>query len=185
MNDIPKTPRDGASLVAPMIKNPPAMRETWVRSPGQGIGYPLQYSGLENSMDRRALQATVHGITKSQTWLSLSLVHFQWMIFQRPQEITAKHLIRKDEFLGHCIIQRNQQCALSMGSWKNKCNDETEDLRKLLAPSQILAKGWLPLTLLGEGLGLSWIFCFLQAVPRVAPGTQQVKFFDADLQMNE
>ena len=35
------------------------------RSPGEGNGYPLQYSGLENSMDRGAGQATVHGIRKS------------------------------------------------------------------------------------------------------------------------
>ena len=34
------------------------------RSPGKGIGYPLQYSGLENSMD-----CIVHGLTKSQTQL--------------------------------------------------------------------------------------------------------------------
>ena len=40
------------------------------RSPGEGHGNPLQYSCLENSMDRRAWQATVHGVTKSQTWLS-------------------------------------------------------------------------------------------------------------------
>ena len=40
------------------------------RSPGEGSGYPLQYSCLENSMDRGAWQATVHGITKTQTWLS-------------------------------------------------------------------------------------------------------------------
>ena len=31
------------------------------RSPGEGNGYPLQYSGLENSMDRGAWWATVHG----------------------------------------------------------------------------------------------------------------------------
>ena len=31
------------------------------RSPGEGIGYPLQYSCLENSMDKRAWQATDHG----------------------------------------------------------------------------------------------------------------------------
>ena len=37
------------------------------RSPGEGNGYPLQYSCLENSMDRRAWQATVHGVAKSQT----------------------------------------------------------------------------------------------------------------------
>ena len=34
------------------------------RSPGEGNSYPLQYSGLENSMDRRAWRATVHGVTK-------------------------------------------------------------------------------------------------------------------------
>ena len=37
------------------------------RSPGKGNGYPLQYSGLENSMDRGAWWATVHGVTKSHT----------------------------------------------------------------------------------------------------------------------
>ena len=35
------------------------------RSPGEGKGYPLQYSGLENSVD-----CIVHGVTKSRTWLS-------------------------------------------------------------------------------------------------------------------
>ena len=40
------------------------------RSPREGNGYPLQYSCLENSMDRGAWQATVHGITKSRTRLS-------------------------------------------------------------------------------------------------------------------
>ena len=39
-------------------------------SPGVGNGNPLQYSCLENPMDRGAWQATVHGVAKSQTWLS-------------------------------------------------------------------------------------------------------------------
>jgi len=39
------------------------------RSPGEGHGNPLQYSCLENPMDRGAWWATVHGITKSQTQL--------------------------------------------------------------------------------------------------------------------
>ena len=34
------------------------------RSLGEGNGYPLQYSCLENSMDRGAWQAIVHGVTK-------------------------------------------------------------------------------------------------------------------------
>ena len=63
----------GTSLVAQMAKNLPAMQETQVRSLGQedslekGNGYPLQYSCLENSLDRGAWWATVHGIAKSQT----------------------------------------------------------------------------------------------------------------------
>ena len=40
------------------------------RSPGEGIGYALQYSWLENSMDRGAWWATVHGVAKSRTQLS-------------------------------------------------------------------------------------------------------------------
>ena len=57
-----------ASLVAHLKKNLPAMWETWIRSLGwedsleKGKSYPLQYSGLENSMDH-----IVHGVTKSQT----------------------------------------------------------------------------------------------------------------------
>ena len=39
------------------------------RSSGEGNGYPLQYSCLENPMDRRAWWATVPGVTKRQTWL--------------------------------------------------------------------------------------------------------------------
>ena len=39
------------------------------RSPGEGTLYPLQYSCLENSMDRGVWWATVHGVTKSQTQL--------------------------------------------------------------------------------------------------------------------
>ena len=40
------------------------------RSTGEGNGHPLQYSGLENSMERGAWQATVHGVAKSRTQLS-------------------------------------------------------------------------------------------------------------------
>ena len=42
----------------------------WERPPGEGSGNLLQYSCLENSMDRRAWGSTVYGVTKSQTWLS-------------------------------------------------------------------------------------------------------------------
>ena len=48
------------------------------RSPGEGNGYPFQYCCLENSMDRGAQQATVHGVTKSQT--QLNDYHFQFSL---------------------------------------------------------------------------------------------------------
>ena len=107
-----------ASLIAQLVKNPPAMQETPVRflgqedplrrdrlpsplflgfpcgsagkesicnagdlgsipglgrSPGEGKGYPLQYSGLENSTDcivHGVTKSRIHGVTKSQTQLS-------------------------------------------------------------------------------------------------------------------
>ena len=65
-----------ASLGAQMVKNLPAMQETRVQSLGREDplvgthGYPLQHSCLDNSMDRGAWQATVHGVPK--TWIQLS-----------------------------------------------------------------------------------------------------------------
>ena len=63
-------------LVAQMVKNLPAMQETRAlipesgRSPGEGNGNPLQYSCLENSMDRGAWWARGRGVAKSRTRLS-------------------------------------------------------------------------------------------------------------------
>ena len=59
--------------MAQLVNSLPAMSETQVRSlggedsPGEGNGNLLQYSCLENSMDRGAWLAAVHGVTKSWT----------------------------------------------------------------------------------------------------------------------
>ena len=45
------------------------------RSPGEGNSIPLQYSCLQNSMNRGAWWATVHGVTKSQTRLQQPSMH--------------------------------------------------------------------------------------------------------------
>ena len=45
----------------------PVLIPGWRRCPGEGNGYPLQYSCLENSMDRGARWSTVHGVAKSKT----------------------------------------------------------------------------------------------------------------------
>ena len=68
----------GASLVVLVVTNPPTnagdIRDTGSipasrRFLGGGYGNPLQYSGLENPMDRGTWQAIVHGVSKSQTLL--------------------------------------------------------------------------------------------------------------------
>ena len=73
-----------ASLVAQLVKNSPAMQETWFRSllgrpPGEGNGYLLQYSCLENSMDyrpwgHRELDMTEHSDLKikfTRLWIEI------------------------------------------------------------------------------------------------------------------
>ena len=65
-----------SSLVAQMVKNPPAGQETWVRS--LGWEEPLEEGTVTHSsilvwripMDRGAWWATGHGVAKSKTWLS-------------------------------------------------------------------------------------------------------------------
>ena len=58
------------SLIAQSVKNLPAMQENpgmipgSGRSPGEGNGNPLQYSCLDNPMDRGTLGATVNGVTR-------------------------------------------------------------------------------------------------------------------------
>ena len=65
--------------MAQWVKNLPAMQEMKAdvssfpmlgRFPGGGHGNSLQYSHLENTMDRGAWQATVHRVAKSRTRLS-------------------------------------------------------------------------------------------------------------------
>ena len=66
--------RNTNSLMSQTIKNLLARVLSSIpgseRSPGEGNGNPLQYSCLENSVDRGTWWAIVHGVAKSQTQLS-------------------------------------------------------------------------------------------------------------------
>ena len=55
--------------MAQTVKNSPAMLG-WEDSPGEGDGYPVQHSCLENPTNREAWKATGHSAAKSQTQLS-------------------------------------------------------------------------------------------------------------------
>ena len=56
------------------------------RSPGEGNGNPLQFSCLGNLMDRGAWQATVHGVTKSRTWLKWLSTHGEYNVLWASDE---------------------------------------------------------------------------------------------------
>ena len=85
-----------SSLMAQMVKNLPAMMETCVqslkdwrsslqgRSSGEGNGNPLQDSCWENSMDRGAWRAIVHGVSKSWTLLSEDHTHILFLLNNSP-----------------------------------------------------------------------------------------------------
>ena len=71
------------------VKNPPANagnKRLWFsplvqRSPGDGNGNPLQYSCLENPMDRGAWPATVHGVIKDSDTTVLLGIWLVWIIY--------------------------------------------------------------------------------------------------------
>ena len=80
----PNSMFDWVSQVTVVVKNPPAIagdvRDTGLlpgsrRSPGGGHGNPLQYSCLENPLEREAWWVTVHRVTKSQTRLKRLSMH--------------------------------------------------------------------------------------------------------------
>ena len=132
-----------ASLIAQLVKNPPAMQETLVRflgweipwrrdrlpipvflgfpcglagkkstcnagglgsipglgrSPGEGKGYPFQYSGLENFMD-----CIVHGVAKSRT--RLSNFHFHFLSFLSVTALAYDLILAELEGRQHSVLQ--------------------------------------------------------------------------------
>ena len=62
---------DGKEAACNADCNDPGLTPGSERSPGEGNGYPFQYSCLEKPMDRGAWWATVHGVAKSRTGLSV------------------------------------------------------------------------------------------------------------------
>ena len=112
-----------ASQVAQWVKNLPAVEEVQTdtsliprlgRSPGRGHENPLQYSRLENPMDRGSWWATVHRVAKSWTWLKwlstrsselgeLSVLLGVWaQLFNRDQSVLKTHSF--SALAVHCVF---------------------------------------------------------------------------------
>ena len=81
------------------------------RSPEEGNGYPLQYSCLENSMDRGPQSAIVHGVSKSQTQLSHTHTHTHTQLAYKDIYLII-NLGKKSEYLLLCKgnLQKQIKC---------------------------------------------------------------------------
>ena len=95
-----------ASQVALVVKNPPAnvgdLRDVgsipWLgQSPAGGNDNSLQYSCLDNSMDRNARWAMVHRVAKSQTWL-------KWLSTSAVQAGSLPWATREARWLGYSVL---------------------------------------------------------------------------------
>ena len=127
------------SQAVQMIKNLPAMQETWDqslgqgRSPGEGNGNPLQYSFLENLMDRGAWRATVHGVTKKELDTTEQLTLSLYSLPKKKKKsfgilLEIKHekvyLIQHHmnniylcEFMGVCVRERETEREKSRSTY--------------------------------------------------------------------
>ena len=125
-----------------LVKNPPANGGDAAdmgsipgrgRSPGEGNGTPLQYSCLENPMDRGAWRATVHGVTR----VGQDLV-------SKPPSLRAKPIFEKVNILVFWILKysfmfqstigliKSSQCALQLATGSN-VNNSVNALLSLLS----------------------------------------------------
>ena len=122
-----------------MVRNLPANAEDardsvsipgWGRCPGVGNGNPLQYSCLENSMDRGAWQTTVHDVTKKWTWLN---VHTH--THTHTHTYSHKGLKTVVWFLAVICLLKFWFTSISSYSGQGKCFGQEENLWPCLSLS--------------------------------------------------
>ena len=91
------------------------------RSPGGRHSNPLQYSCLENPLDRGALWATVHGVAESWTWLKWLNIH-AYKELQFPKFLCPWDFLGKNTLVGcHFFLQgifSTEESNLSLLNWQ-------------------------------------------------------------------
>ena len=126
------------------------------RSPGGGNGNPLQYSCLENPMDRGAWRVTVHGVAKSWTRLTrLSKQSFfllKWLTRNAYREmvpnynlaswLSHKNPLNTALFLGFPTLTRAQKLLLRDQS-ASECGSQTNKLARLVTMCSYLTMSFL------------------------------------------
>ena len=85
------------------------------RSPGEGNGYSLQYSGLDNSMD-----CIVHGVIKSQTRLSDFHFHFQILFLEILFDINLSCFLRSRIKCGRLSSPQREKQLFSLGRHQHR-----------------------------------------------------------------
>ena len=104
------------------------------KSPGEGKGYPFQYSGLENSMD-----CIVHGIAKSRTWLSD--FHSGGTSGKEPTRQCWRHKRRRfDPWVGKILWRRAWQTNSGILAWRLPWTEELGGLQAI--GSQRIKHNW-------------------------------------------
>ena len=112
--------------------------------PGGGHGNPLQYSYLENPMDRGAYQTTVCGVSKSWTWLKrlgmfiFNLIlqrNYTLMITTSTKFFQTEGIIHLSEFLS---IKKTKSCSVSTSvSILIEAMNSTHPITKTFTPLEI------------------------------------------------
>ena len=104
--------------------------DPWVgKIPWRGHGHPLQYSCLENPMDRGAWWATVHRVAKSQTWLKwLSTAQNSWretLKYHRHSEMKVFHY----QWRFHTVLTSLESSNMVQ---TDNTNDNTQEMYQIL-----------------------------------------------------
>ena len=136
------------------------MRLTHIR--GEGNGTPLQYSCLENPMDREAWWAAVHGVTKSRTRLSNFTFTFYFHAWEKEMATTPVFLLEDSQGQGSLV-----GCRL-WGRTESDMTEATKQQQQQPTSGRVICFTWptysninhilteTPRIMFGQSLGIPW-----------------------------